>query len=106
MLVVSNGTRKYLHAVGHPILDKSGEVVQFIGTVTDITDRKVAEEAALLSEARYRLLVEHAPEAIVVLDFEKKRFVDVNENAVRLFGHSKDALLQMGPVALSPVVQP
>jgi PAS domain S-box-containing protein len=106
MLVVSNGTRKYLHAVGHPILDKSGEVVQFIGTVTDITERKAAEEAVRVSEARYRLLVEHAPEAIVVLDFEQKHFVDVNENAVRLFGHPKGALLKMGPVALGPEVQP
>jgi PAS domain S-box-containing protein len=106
LLVVGNGTRKHLHAVGHPILDESGDVVQFIGTVTDITERKVAEEAVRLSEARYRILVEHAPEAIVVLDLEQKRFVDVNENAVRLFGHSKEALLQMGPVTLSPAVQP
>jgi PAS domain S-box-containing protein len=106
LLLVGNGTKKYLHAVGHPILDKSGEVGQFIGTVTDITERKTAEEAVRVSEARYRILVEHAPEAIVVLDFEQKRFVDVNENAVRLFGHSKEALLQMGPVSLSPAVQP
>jgi len=53
------------------------------------------------SEARFRTLVEHAPEAIVVLDVELGRFVDANPNAVALFGHDREALLQLGPADIS-----
>ena len=42
-LILADGVTKYLHALGHPILDASGDVVQFIGTVSDITERKRAE---------------------------------------------------------------
>jgi PAS domain S-box-containing protein len=43
-VVFPDGTTKYLHALGHPVLNSSGEVVQFMGTVTDITERKRAQE--------------------------------------------------------------
>ena len=42
-LVLPDGTTKYVHALGHPILNVAGSVVQFIGSVTDITERKRAE---------------------------------------------------------------
>ena len=57
------------------------------------------------SEQRYRSLIEHAPEAIVVLDMELGRFVDLNENAVRLFGFERERLLELGPAELSPEQQ-
>ena len=65
-----------------------------------------AEDKLRESEERYRTLVQHAPEAIVVLDVDTGRFVDANKNAVRLFGRSKEALLELGPVAVSPPTQP
>src|SRR5262249_48316213 len=58
------------------------------------------------AEKRYRTLVEQAPEAIVVFDIEEGRFVDVNENAVRQFGFPREALMRLGPVVLSPAIQP
>jgi two-component system cell cycle sensor histidine kinase/response regulator CckA len=65
-----------------------------------------AVEALRESEERYRILVENAPEAIVVLDVEKGKFVDCNENALRLFQLSREELLRHGPAELSPPLQP
>ncbi len=62
--------------------------------------------ADLFSESRYRILVEHAPEAIVVLDVGAGRFIDCNDNAVRLFGRPREELLRFGPIQLSAPVQP
>jgi len=42
-----------IHCVGHVVLDRSGELVEIVGTVIDITERKHAEAA--LQEARAEL---------------------------------------------------
>src|ERR1700734_2682435 len=68
--------------------------------------QKRAGEAVRDSEARYRTLVENAPEAIVVLDVEKGCFTDCNNNALRLFGMKREELLLSGPGELSPAFQP
>jgi PAS domain S-box-containing protein len=49
--VIPGGTVKYVQSVGHPVLDVSGNLVQFVGSTTDITERKLAEEALRRSEA-------------------------------------------------------
>lgn len=51
-------------------------------------------------------LVDQAPDAIVVLDVDSGRFVAANPAAERLFGLTRDELLTVGPVELSPPVQP
>ena len=49
--VLPDGTVKHLEGTGHPILNDAGEVVEFMGTMTDVTDRKRAEDALRRSEA-------------------------------------------------------
>ncbi len=78
----------------------------YVVCLRDTTDRKQAESELRDSEARYRTLVEHAPEIIVVLDAVAQRLVDVNENAVRFFKQTRGALLALSPEKLSPATQP
>jgi diguanylate cyclase (GGDEF)-like protein/PAS domain S-box-containing protein len=77
----------------------------FVVCMRDVTERLQDEQALRESEARYRALVENAPEAIVVLDVDRNRFVDVNNNAVRLFGLPREQLLDVPPETLSPEFQ-
>jgi PAS domain S-box-containing protein len=42
-LLLPDGTVNYTHTIGHPVLNASGDVVQFVGTVMDVTERKRAE---------------------------------------------------------------
>jgi signal transduction histidine kinase len=43
-VVLPNGTLKHLHIIGHPRLDASGALAEWVGTIVDITERKHAEE--------------------------------------------------------------
>ncbi len=70
-----------------------------------VSERERAELALRESERRYRSLVESAPEAIFVLSMESGRFIEVNENALRLFKLSREELLRKGPLDLSPELQ-
>jgi PAS domain S-box-containing protein len=50
-IVPPGATVKYIHTVGHPVFDASGDLVQFLGSLTDITERKRAEESLRQAQA-------------------------------------------------------
>jgi PAS domain S-box-containing protein len=52
-IVLTDGSTKYLQSLGHPVISESGDLIEFVGTVMDVTERKRAEEA--LREAQAEL---------------------------------------------------
>jgi PAS domain S-box-containing protein len=42
--VMPDGTQRNVRVLSHPVLDASGQLVEFIGTVMDVTEQKRAEE--------------------------------------------------------------
>jgi PAS domain S-box-containing protein len=42
--VRSGGELRDIHVIGHPVLSPSGDLLEFVGTVMDVTERKRAEE--------------------------------------------------------------
>jgi diguanylate cyclase (GGDEF)-like protein/PAS domain S-box-containing protein len=77
----------------------------YIVCIRDTAERSKAEEALKDSEARYRVLVENAPEAVVVLDVATNRFVDCNDNAAEFFKMTREELMRIGPEQVSPPEQ-
>src|SRR4029077_3892958 len=43
-IVHPDGPVRDIHVLGHPVLSASGHLVEFVGTVIDVTDQKRAEE--------------------------------------------------------------
>ena len=72
---------------------------------TALAKQRRTEKRLREAEARYRTLVEHAPEAIVVLDMDLGHFVECNENAVRFFKMTRENLLRSGPQTITPPFQ-
>jgi signal transduction histidine kinase len=42
-ILLPAGTVRYIHTVGHPVVSASGDLVQFVGSSIDVTERKRAE---------------------------------------------------------------
>ena len=80
---------------------RTGRAHVYIVCLRDVSERLDSERQLRESEARFRTLVENAPEAILVLDVDANCFIDANENATRFFGHARDALLSMSPQDIS-----
>jgi PAS domain S-box-containing protein len=66
-IVLPGGTLKYIHAVGHPVLNASGDLVEFVGSSTDITERKRAE-VSLAGENRLLEMIARGDSRAHVLD--------------------------------------
>jgi PAS domain S-box-containing protein len=43
-IVLPDGTIRHLRTIGHPISNESGDLVEFVGTAMDVTERKRAEQ--------------------------------------------------------------
>jgi len=87
--------------ISTPIID-DGKVVGAVVSFRDITERKKAEEALLESEERYRKIVESTHEAIFLVRVEDGVMLDVNDEACRMLGFSRDVLITKKPEDLHP----
>jgi len=74
----------------NPIETDEGTMV--LSAIVDITERKAAELALRESEQRFRLVVEAAPNSMVMVDRAGK-IVMVNAQAERVFGYSRTELV-------------
>ena len=75
-----------------PEIAKSGEVVGYLGTLTDISDRKQAEFALQQAEEKYRSIFENAIEGIFQATPDG-RYLSANPALARIYGYESPAEL-------------
>jgi PAS domain S-box-containing protein len=101
-IICKNGTLRWVRNTSVPHFDSQGRLTAYEGLLSDITDRKLAEETLKESEARYRTLFEQANDAIF-LETTDDQILDVNHRACDLLGYTRDQLLSMRvPDLLAP----
>jgi len=69
----------------YPVRDEKGSLSGVVEIVTDITERRKAEEAMRQSEQKYRELFENANDIIFILDLDG-RILSCNDAASRTYG--------------------
>ncbi|MFH1624712.1 MAG: PAS domain S-box protein, partial [Pseudomonadota bacterium] len=66
-----------------------------IAIVRDITDRRRAQEFVGETLAIYKLMCDGQKDAIILVDMETERFLEVNKAATEIYGYSKEDFLKM-----------
>ena len=80
-----------------------GQVRGFAVLLTDVTARRIAEQAHMAAETRFRGLLESAPDAMVIIKADSTgEIVLVNAQAERLFGYTRAELLGRNIEVLIP----
>ncbi len=87
-LLLPSGRVKHVHAIAHVLQDASGNR-EFVGAVSDITERKNAEEKIREQEAELRQIVDLVPQLIAVYGPKRERLY-ANRTALDYLGISLD----------------
>ncbi|KVW92674.1 PAS domain-containing protein, partial [Thiobacillus denitrificans] len=89
----ADGRMVWLHNRARQAADSPG--VRPRGVMTDITSRKLAEQAFMDSEQRYAALFDAAPVPMWVFDMVNKQFLTVNHAALKSYGYSAEEFRAM-----------
>lgn len=88
-IVLPDGSERIVHERAHVIYDDAGVPQRMIGTVQDITERKLAEEALFREKERAQVTLQSIGDAVITTDAEAR--VDyMNPVAEQLTGWSAD----------------
>jgi diguanylate cyclase (GGDEF)-like protein/PAS domain S-box-containing protein len=87
-----SGEQKWLWEKGHGVFDSTGQLLGIEGFITDITDRKRAEDVIRQAEAKYRSIFENTSEGIFQSTADG-RYIAANPALARLYGYSTPAEL-------------
>jgi PAS domain S-box-containing protein len=94
-----DGERIWVSTNGWAVHDENGRTTYYEGTITDITNRKLAEEALQESEAKYRNVVDHLIVGFYVIQDNVFRFV--NRRFCEISGYSYEELVdKINPLAI------
>jgi two-component system, sporulation sensor kinase A len=87
-ILKKDGDFVWVEALCKPIVDpETGEVVEVLTVIRDITERIKAEEDLWSRKRAFRDLVEHSPDAVIITDFNDILFI--NETGFQLLGAEK-----------------
>jgi len=65
-IVHPSGAVRDIHSIGHPVFSPLGELIEYTGTVIDVTERRAAEERIRGQEAELRQILDLVPQIVVV----------------------------------------
>ena len=97
-LLLSDGLIKHVHQVAQPVVNASGDVIEMVGTLMDVTKAKQAEEKIAKSEKELRLTIETIP-AFVETSLPDGTCDFISQSWLNYLGLSREEWLDWGWMA-------
>ncbi len=89
----SDGEERWLYEVAELRFDENGELAEMIGSVHDITEKKMSEMALYESRELLRKTFDSLWDAFFILDPETRVIVDCNRGAEQMFGYELSEMI-------------
>jgi PAS domain S-box-containing protein len=81
-ILLPDGTVRHINSSGHPVFDEDGELIEFVATAVDATERKGAE----LERRRLASLVEQAADLMAIADLSGGTPLYLNKAGMKMVG--------------------
>jgi len=92
-LVKKSGEKIWVEVRETPVVENC-KVLSIVGSITDVTEKRKAEQALMQSEEKYRLLAENASDVIWVLNLTKEKFTFISPSVFALRGYTPEEAMQ------------
>jgi PAS domain S-box-containing protein len=66
-----------------------------VSIIRDITDRRRAQGEVSKNLAKYQMMIEHQKDAVIMVDMDTQKFLEVNKAAINAYGYSREEFLSM-----------
>ena len=89
----NDGESRWVIGLGEVEFNAEGKIISLIGTIQDITERKLAEEKLRENEQLYHAIFEKTQAIKLIIDPTDGAIIDANPAAVQFYGYSLEQLL-------------
>ena len=95
-----DGTTQIFTAIYKPARDEQENIIGIFISISDITARKKAEEQLLISEQRFKALIENGTDTVVILTAEGKPLY-ISPSVERVLGYTSDDAMHLDLFSLT-----
>jgi diguanylate cyclase (GGDEF)-like protein/PAS domain S-box-containing protein len=100
-MIAKDGRELDIEWSAETLREADGSLIGVLATGQDLTERTAIERALRENETKYRQLFEATTDAVMLIDADTSRIVEANTEACRLYGYSREDLLQLTGLDIS-----
>lgn len=104
--VILQGQTRWMVSTYNPLINHEGRVHRIVGTVYDITDRKLAEIALQEAQQFAQSIAENTPNIIYIYDLIGQRNLYTNQEIFTLLGYTSTEVQAMQSGFLESIIHP
>ncbi len=87
-----NGKYDYIHSRGYILTNEDNVAIRMIGSMQDVSERKLADEKLAFREKRFKALIKNSADLISLLDKEGN-YLYVSDSSINILGFEPNAFM-------------